>query len=157
MSLTILSGLLVLDMGGQKYPWTHPTILAAAGTMVCAAIAFCAVETYVAVEPIFPLRLMSQRAVITSYALLCFQMVAVTSVRDFRWMAGCVLNKSDDDGSAHVLSGHQTCLDRRSRVIFDPIRGWKHDRRSSNRSLDPTVIPPLSIRSRDIDTDVMRV
>lgn len=80
MSLAILSALIVLDMGGQKLPWTHPIIWIALGATALSTISFVLAEKYVAVEPIFPLRLLGHYVVITSYMMLCLQMVAVTAV-----------------------------------------------------------------------------
>ncbi|KAL8669469.1 MAG: hypothetical protein Q9168_005942 [Polycauliona sp. 1 TL-2023] len=67
LALAIIGFLLVLDLGGQKLPWTHPTvwILFALGCLF--SIAFALVEAYVAPEPIFPLRLLVHRDVISAY------------------------------------------------------------------------------------------
>ncbi|KAL8787430.1 MAG: hypothetical protein Q9213_002207 [Squamulea squamosa] len=57
----------VLDLGGQKLPWDHPLIwiiFAAAG--VCSLV-FTLVEAFVAREPIFPLRLIVHRDIISAY------------------------------------------------------------------------------------------
>ncbi|OQU94377.1 hypothetical protein CLAIMM_00738 [Cladophialophora immunda] len=80
MSLTILCALIVLDVGGQKLPWNHPIIWISSGATVFSMIAFVLVERYVAVEPIFPLRLIGHYVVITCYMMLCLQMVAVTAM-----------------------------------------------------------------------------
>lgn len=80
MSLTILSSLTVLDLGGQKLPWTHPIVLAAIIAAVVCWIGFIVVEKFFAAEPIFPLHLVTHYVVLTSYVMLAMQNVAVMLV-----------------------------------------------------------------------------
>jgi hypothetical protein len=54
-------------------PWTHPAILLLLGASVVTMNIFVLVEGFVAKEPIFPLRLLLNRDVITSYVNLGFQ------------------------------------------------------------------------------------
>lgn len=73
LSLSIVCGLLVLDLGGQRMPWTDPQILLLLGASVMTLNMFVFVEAVWAKEPIFPLRLLLNRDVITSYVNLGFQ------------------------------------------------------------------------------------
>lgn len=80
MSLTILSSLAVLDLGGQKLPRSHPIVLGAAGAAVVCSIGFATVEKFFAAEPIFPLRLINHYVVFTSYVMIALQNLAVMLV-----------------------------------------------------------------------------
>ncbi|PVH69662.1 MFS general substrate transporter [Cadophora sp. DSE1049] len=73
LSLSIVCGLLVLDMGGQRMPWTDPMVLGLFSVSTASLSLFALVEGFFAKEPIFPLRLLLNRDVITSYINLCFQ------------------------------------------------------------------------------------
>ncbi|KAE9364881.1 major facilitator superfamily transporter [Stipitochalara longipes BDJ] len=73
LSVSIVCGLLVLDLGGQRIPWTDPKILLLLGASVMTLNIFVLVEAAWAKEPIFPLRLLLNRDVITSYVNLGFQ------------------------------------------------------------------------------------
>ncbi|KAF2245268.1 MFS general substrate transporter [Trematosphaeria pertusa] len=80
LSLTILAALLVLDTGGQKFPWSHPIIIASACVAAVGGVAFCLVERYWAKEPIFPLQLLTHYVVVTSYTIVSLQALAQTSL-----------------------------------------------------------------------------
>jgi hypothetical protein len=80
LSAAILTALLMLDMGGQKLPWTHPVIIACGCAAVVCAACFGLVEAYWATEPIFPLNLITHYVVITSYSILTLQNIAQTAV-----------------------------------------------------------------------------
>jgi formate/nitrite transporter FocA (FNT family) len=73
LSASIVCGLTVLDLAGQRLPWTHPTILALFGASLVTGNIFLLVEGFWAKEPIFPLRLLLNRDVVTSYINLGFQ------------------------------------------------------------------------------------
>ncbi|KAN0099992.1 MFS general substrate transporter [Hyaloscypha variabilis] len=73
LSVSIVCGLLVLGLGGQRIPWTDPKILLLLGSSVMALNIFVLIEAVWAKEPIFPLRLLLNRDVITSYVNLAFQ------------------------------------------------------------------------------------
>ncbi len=73
LSLSIVCGLLVLDLGGQRMPWTDPLVLGLFAASTVSLSLFTLVEGFLAKEPIFPLRLLLNRDVITSYINLCFQ------------------------------------------------------------------------------------
>lgn len=73
LSLSIVCGLLVLDLGGQRMSWTDPMVLGLFSASTASLSLFALVEGHVAKEPIFPLRLLLNRDVITSYINLCFQ------------------------------------------------------------------------------------
>lgn len=83
LALTIVSFLLILDLGGQKVSWTNPLIW-----VLCAIVAFCGIfftlnEAYIAREPIFPLRLLVHRDVVAAYLLQALQSAAQFAVRPF--------------------------------------------------------------------------
>jgi hypothetical protein len=67
LCISIVCGLLVLDLGGQRMPWTDPKILLLLGASVMALNVLVFVETAWAKESIFPLRLLLHRDLITSY------------------------------------------------------------------------------------------
>jgi hypothetical protein len=73
LSTSIVCALLVLDLGGQRKLWTDPTILLLFGSSLVSMNLFLLVEAFWAKEPIFPLRLLLNRDVITTYFNLGFQ------------------------------------------------------------------------------------
>ncbi|KFA47509.1 hypothetical protein S40293_02154 [Stachybotrys chartarum IBT 40293] len=73
LSATILSLLLILDIGGQKVPWDAPVVFILAAVGIVSGTLFVVVERCWAKEPIFPLYLLSNRAVATSCLLLGLQ------------------------------------------------------------------------------------
>ncbi|KAF7872240.1 hypothetical protein EAF04_003164 [Stromatinia cepivora] len=73
LSVSIVCGLLVLDLGGRRMPWTDLKILSLLGISLAAGGLFFLVEGFWAKEPIFPLRLLRNRDVLTSYINLGFQ------------------------------------------------------------------------------------
>lgn len=80
LSASIVCGLLVLDLGGQRMPWTDPLILALLGASVVTGNLFLLVEGCWAKEPIFPLQLISNWDIVTSYMNLGFQTGAQMAV-----------------------------------------------------------------------------
>ncbi|KAK6609499.1 major facilitator superfamily transporter [Botrytis cinerea] len=73
LSVSIVCGLMVLDLGGHRMPWTDLKLLSLLGISVAGGILFFLVEGFWAKEPIFPLRLLRNRDVLTSYINLGFQ------------------------------------------------------------------------------------
>lgn len=82
LSVTIISLLLVLDLGGEKVPWSSVTILFLGALGLKAAISFAVVETKWAKDPIFPLYLLRNYDVITSYSIISLQNASQTAVSD---------------------------------------------------------------------------
>lgn len=80
LSITILGFLMFLHLGRQELGWLNLPVLSAAATSIIAVVAFLAVEKWYAVEPIFPLRLITHYAVFSSYTMLSMQTSAITSV-----------------------------------------------------------------------------
>ncbi|KAF1813933.1 MFS general substrate transporter [Eremomyces bilateralis CBS 781.70] len=73
LSLTILSSLLILDLGGTMIPWNSPLIpVLVTGMLLCGGL-FIVTEKYWAKQPIFPLSLLTHYDVFTSYLILMFQ------------------------------------------------------------------------------------
>lgn len=73
LALTIVGFLLVLDLGGQKLPWGHPVIWITLASSVALGLLFLSIEGYVAKEPIFPLKLLVHRDVVTAYLVVALQ------------------------------------------------------------------------------------
>lgn len=73
LASAIVGFLLVLDIGGQKVPWTHPLVWVLFGAASFFSIVFALVEAYVAREPIFPLRLIVHRDVLSAYLVTALQ------------------------------------------------------------------------------------
>jgi hypothetical protein len=61
-------------------PWTEPLLLILLGIAVAAGVCFILVEAYWAKEPVFPLRLLRNRDVLTSYVGLGCQSGAQMAV-----------------------------------------------------------------------------
>lgn len=80
LSITILSYLLIFDMGGEKVSWTSPLLIGLAVTTVVAGSMFCLVEKKYATEPIFPLRLLAHSGVVLPYILLLLANASQTAV-----------------------------------------------------------------------------
>ena len=81
LALTIVGFLLVLDLGGQKLPWSHPVIWILLTSSIALGIMFFFIEGYVAKEPIFPLKLLIHRDVVTAYLVAALQAGAQYGVR----------------------------------------------------------------------------
>ena len=67
-------------MGGNRVPWTDPKLLTLFAASVVTGNCFLLVEGFWAKEPIFPLRLLLNRDVVTSYVNLGFQSGAQMAV-----------------------------------------------------------------------------
>ncbi|KAL2003748.1 hypothetical protein VTN02DRAFT_2384 [Thermoascus thermophilus] len=80
LATSIVSAILLLDLGGQKFPWLSPPSLLLSTTAVTALILFILVEAYLAPEPIFPLRILREPNVLTSYAVMSLQIFAQVSM-----------------------------------------------------------------------------
>lgn len=66
-------------------PWTDPLVLGLFSASTISLSLFMLVEGFFAKEPIFPLRLLLNRDVITSYINLCFQTGAQGAVSCSYW------------------------------------------------------------------------
>ncbi|CAG8957313.1 hypothetical protein HYFRA_00010736 [Hymenoscyphus fraxineus] len=73
LSVSIVCGLTVLDLGGQRMLWTSTKVLTLFAISIVSGTLFLVVEGFWAKEPIFPLRLLLNRDVVTSYVNLAFQ------------------------------------------------------------------------------------
>jgi hypothetical protein len=78
--VSLVCGLLILELIGQRMPWNDPVILILLGTSLVTGYSFLLVESFWAKEPIFPLRLLRNRDVVTSYINLGFQSGAQIAV-----------------------------------------------------------------------------
>lgn len=82
MSLAISSTLLALDLGGQKFPWTHPTIIVLGVLAVTSGAFFILVEKFWADEPLFPLHIMTHYTVVNCYSIIALQNLTQSAVRN---------------------------------------------------------------------------
>ncbi len=80
LGLFILALMLPLEIGGQQIPWTHPAIFILFGAGALLGLCFLATDAWWAREPIFPLALLRQRNVVTSYMIMACQIAAQTGV-----------------------------------------------------------------------------
>ena len=80
MSFTIFTALFVLDTGGQLYPWSHPMIISLVCLSLLGGVLFFLFESFKAKEPIFPVQLLSNYVVVTSYAIIMLQNISQTAV-----------------------------------------------------------------------------
>ena len=94
LALAIVGFLLILDIGGQKVPWTHPLVWILFGAASVFSIIFVLVEAYVAREPIFPLRLIVHRDVLSAYLVTALLGAAQFGVN---WPCHEILLQSPND------------------------------------------------------------
>ncbi|MCJ1236560.1 hypothetical protein MMC14_004541 [Varicellaria rhodocarpa] len=80
LALAIVGFLITLDLGGQKFPWSHPVIWILFASSAVLGLLFLLVEAYWAKEPIFPLRLLIHWDVVTAYLVAGFQIAAQLAV-----------------------------------------------------------------------------
>jgi len=159
LSTSIVWGLLVLDLGGQKIPWLDARIVALSGASLVTGICFLLVEAFWAKEPIFPLRLLLNRDVVVSYINLGFQSAAQMAVGallpDRRLF--CLLTSSTDDGvRSNVFPGLCSCICHQCRRASNAVRHWQCRWRShywrSHKTVDLSILPNRSFReATDMD------
>lgn len=83
MSATVLSFLLVLDVGGEKVSWTSPVIFLLVVAGLASGTLFIFAERSWAKEPIFPLHLLSNRDLVVPYLILMLQTASQIGVSFF--------------------------------------------------------------------------
>ena len=76
LSLTVLSILIPIDLGGKTLPWSHPIILLLFASSIVFGGLFLATEAWWAINPVFPLSLFRERNVVASYAIMTCQCAA---------------------------------------------------------------------------------
>lgn len=76
LALTIAGLLLVVELGGHKFPWNHPAIWILSISVAALGLLFLFIEGYIAKEPILPLELLVHRDVMTTYLVAALQAVA---------------------------------------------------------------------------------
>ena len=80
LATTIVGLLGVLSLGGQTIPWSHPLVVSLAlGSLLVGSIFVC-YEIKVAVEPVFPPKLVIRRDVATPYAIIMLMSAAQLAV-----------------------------------------------------------------------------
>lgn len=80
LATAIVSAILLLDLGGQKFPWLSLQTLFLSTTGTIFLILFILVEAYIAPEPIFSLRILRQPNVPASYAVMSLQIFSQVSM-----------------------------------------------------------------------------
>jgi hypothetical protein len=80
LSTTVVCFLLFMDLGGQKMPWNSPLVVVLASLSLSLGLLFLLVEGYWAKEPVFPLRLLIHRDVLTAYLIAGLQTAAQLEV-----------------------------------------------------------------------------
>lgn len=73
LASAIVSFLLVLDLGGERLPWTHQLVWIVFAIALSFGSLFVLIEAFVAREPIFPLQLLVHRDVVTAYLVTALQ------------------------------------------------------------------------------------
>ncbi|KAL9612352.1 MAG: hypothetical protein Q9167_003039 [Letrouitia subvulpina] len=73
LACAIVGFLLILDLSGQKVPWTHPFVWIIVAIALFFGALFVLIEAFVAQEPIFPLRLLVHQDVVTAYIVTALQ------------------------------------------------------------------------------------
>ncbi|KKA22964.1 Multidrug resistance protein Fnx1 [Rasamsonia emersonii CBS 393.64] len=76
LSTSVISGMLLLDLGGQKFPWLSIYTVGLAVSAVALFVAFVLTEVYIAREPIFALHILRQPNVAASYLVMTLQIVS---------------------------------------------------------------------------------
>ena len=155
LASAIVSFLLIVDLGGGKLSWKSSLIWAIFAIAAFCGIVFILNEAYVAREPIFPLRLLVHRDVMSAYLLQALQSGAQYAV----WP---LLNESNPriDQFTHQTLGHVHCpaifpshsphISSQCRCSPVPRCLWQCGWWSTQRVYHPTVYsfnPLLSIHS----------
>jgi MFS family permease len=93
LAATVASFILAVELGGQKLPWTSPTVLGLLGAGTACGALFVTAEKYWALEPIFPLELLWHKDVLCAYLVLMLQTAAQFGVSLYH--PGCLLEASN--------------------------------------------------------------
>ena len=136
LSISIVCGLLVLDLAGQRMPFSHSTVLCLLSASLVTGNMFFVVEGFWAKEPIFPLRLLLNRDVVTSYVNLGFQsgaQMAVCSITFLLCNFGLTMVEIDDDACADVFPSLTACIHDCCRSALNALRNRERCRRSPLR------------------------
>jgi hypothetical protein len=80
LASSITAFLLFLDLGGKTFPWNSPATFVLGGTSIALCASFALVERFWASEPVFPLHLLANRDVVTSYLVAALQIAAQLGV-----------------------------------------------------------------------------
>lgn len=80
LAVSISTAILLLDLGGQKFPWLSPYTVLLSVTSIISFIGFTVVEAYIAPEPVFSLRIIRQPNVAASYIVMGLQIMAQVSL-----------------------------------------------------------------------------
>lgn len=90
----IFAACFILETGGQRYPWKSNVILAMVGGLVVALVLFVTSSQIVA-EPVFPLRVLKQWAVTSSYIIAFLQILVQFSLMTVVPLYWQVTNKAN--------------------------------------------------------------
>ena len=83
IAIAIVSAMLLLDMGGQKFPWISPYSLVLSLISIVFGISFIVTEGFLAPEPIFSLHLLRNKDVVLSYLIMALQAIAQVGMMFF--------------------------------------------------------------------------
>ncbi|KKY25731.1 putative efflux pump antibiotic resistance protein [Phaeomoniella chlamydospora] len=80
LAISTITGMILLDMGGEKFPWKSWQTAWFGAFSIVSFISFIVIEAFVASEPIFSLHLLKKKDVVLSYMISTFQIVAQVSM-----------------------------------------------------------------------------
>lgn len=83
LASSITAFLLFLELSGKTFPWNSQATYLLGGASIALCASFAWVEQYWAIQPIFPLRLLGNRDVVTSYLIAALQIAAQLGVSTF--------------------------------------------------------------------------
>ena len=132
LAAAITGFLLALDLGGQRISWTHPIVWILFASSAIFGVFFLLAEAYIAQEPIFPLRLLFHRDVLTTYLVTGLQsgsQFAVISCPSMTPRAKFTDNLGDVFRPS-ILSDHDTKLSDLRWGSFVPRGIWERHWRS---------------------------
>ena len=80
LASSIIAFILFLDLGGKSFPWNSPVTYVLGGASIASCASFALVERFWASEPVFPLHLLANRDVVTSYLIVGLQFAGQVGV-----------------------------------------------------------------------------
>jgi hypothetical protein len=128
MSATILSAMLILDMGGEKVPWNSPFIAILGAITVISGTLFYFIEENFAQEPIFPIKLLSHKAVVLSYLMFAVQISSQMAVRTNFCTHSLRLRRIAYALHSIILPNHKEFKSGRSGSVPRSISLWQYPR-----------------------------
>lgn len=104
IAIAVISAMILIDMGGRKFPWRSPYTAVFASLAAANLILFFITEACIAKEPIFPLHLLKNKDVVLSYLMSMLQLISQSSMMFLVPLYfGVTANASDTVGGAHLV------------------------------------------------------